>query len=197
MAHKFSPTTLAFYPKALLSAYADLPDDLIDATEEEWQTVGLGSAPAGMTRGSVNGRPAWVAPPSPDLATAMSWAIAAIDEAADAARLAVAGDPLRAAEYQIAETEAKSYQAAGYAGECPPSVKSWAEAKGWTSKEAADNILAEAGAWNTALYALRDVRLKAKEAVRSASTSEEAMAISRTAVDGIKAKVANLGNAVR
>jgi hypothetical protein len=118
-----------------------------------------------------------------------------IDAAADAARLAVAGDPLRAAEYQIAETEAKAYQAGGYSGDCPPSVKSWAEAKNWTAKQAADNILAEAAAWSAALYAIRDARLKAKEGVRNALTADAAAAVAQAAIDGINAKVANLGNA--
>lgn len=118
-----------------------------------------------------------------------------IDATADAARLAVAGDPLRAAEYQVAEAEAKAYQAAGYAIECPPSVKSWAEAKQWSTKQAAENILAEAAAWNAALYAIRDARLKAKESVRNALTAEDATAIATAAIEGIKAKVANLGNA--
>ena len=122
--------------------------------------------------------------------------VLAIDAAADAARLAVAGDPLRAAEYQIAQAEAKGYQAAGYTGTVPPSVESWAEAKNWTSKQAADNILAEAAAWNGALYWIRDTRLKAKEGVRNAMTAEDAAAIADAAIDGINAKVANLGNAV-
>lgn len=195
MAYKFSPSTLSFYPKGLLSAYASIPDDLVDATDDEWQEFGVGPVPAGMMRGVAHGRPAWVAPPMPDVATATSLAITAIDKAADDARLAVAGDPLRAAEYQIAEAEAKAYQAAGYAGECPPSVKSWAEAKAWTSRQAADNIIAEAGAWNTALYAIRDVRLKAKENVRNAQTSEAAFGIAQAAVGQITAMVANLGNA--
>ncbi|GAA0832660.1 hypothetical protein [Cupriavidus pauculus] len=195
MAYKFSPSTLAFYPKGLLSSYASLPDDLVDATDEEWQEFGVGPAPAGMMRGVANGRLAWVAPPTPDLATATTMAITAIDKAADDARLAVAGDPLRAAEYQIAEAEAKAYQAAGYAGECPPSVKSWAEAKAWTSRQAADNIIAEAAAWTAALYAIRDVRLKAKENARNAQTSEAVAEIAHAAVSQITAMVANLGNA--
>lgn len=195
MAYKFSPSTLAFYPKALLSSYAGLPGDLVDATDEEWQTVGIGAAPAGMTRGTVNGRPAWVLPPPPDLPTATALAISAIDLAADDARLGIAGDPLRATERQIAEAEAKAYQAAGYVGECPPSVKSWAEAKNWTATQAAESILAAATAWNAALYEIRDVRLKAKESVRNALTAEAAAAIAREAVARIAAMVENLGNA--
>lgn len=121
--------------------------------------------------------------------------VLAIDAAADAARLAVAGDPLRAAEYQVAEADAKGYQAAGYSGVVPLSVKSWAEAKQWPAKQAADNILAESAAWNAALYTIRDARLKAKEGVRNALTAGDATTIAQAAIDGIKAKVAHLGNA--
>lgn len=120
-----------------------------------------------------------------------------IDAAADAARLAVAGDPLRAAEYQVAEAEAKAYRAAGYAGTVPQSIKSWAEAKQWTAKRAAEDILAEALAWNGALYALRDARLKAKEAVRNAGTAEDAEAVAMAAIDSINARVADRKNAPR
>lgn len=152
---------------------------------------------AGQERGkgmkvNADGSPQLIEPSLGQIRAAL---LGTIDAAADAARLAVAGDPLRAAEYQIAEAEAKTYQAAGYSGECPPSVKSWAEAKKWTSKQAADNILAEAAAWNGALYWIRDTRLKAKEAVRNALTAEAAAAIANAAVDGINATVANLGNA--
>ncbi|SDP46059.1 hypothetical protein SAMN04488595_109200 [Ralstonia sp. 25mfcol4.1] len=133
--------------------------------------------------------------PAPSLGQVRVLLCASIDAAADAARLAVAGDPLRAAEYQIAEAEAKAYRAAGYVGECPLSVKSWAEAKGWSSKQAADNIIAEANAWNAALYAIRDARLKAKEGVRNALTADSATAIASAAIDGIHAKIASLGNA--
>jgi len=135
-------------------------------------------------------------PPAPPTLDAVRAALMTrIDKTADAARLAVAGDPLRAAEYQIAESEAKAYQAGGYTGDCPPSVRSWAEAKGWTAKQATDNILVEAAAWNAALYAIRDARLKAKEGVRTAQTADAASAIANLAIEGINAKVANLGNA--
>lgn len=144
---------------------------------------------------AADGMAVLIDPPAPSLGQVRVFLCASIDAAADAARLAVAGDPLRAAEYQIAEAEARAYQAAGYVGECPRSVKSWAEAKNWSPKQAADNIIAEAAAWNAALYAIRDARLKAKEGVRNALTAESASEIAEAAINGIKAKVANLGNA--
>lgn len=173
-----------------------IPSDAVEVSDDEHELL----MQAQRSRGAAiepdhNGRPIAVDPAPPSLRQIRLALCAAIDAAADAARLAVAGDPLRAAEYQIAEAEAKAYQAGGYAGECPPSVKSWAEAKNWTAKQAADNIIAEAAAWNAALYAIRDARLKAKEGVRNALTADAAAAIANAAIDGINAKVANLGNA--
>jgi len=175
--------------------HAQIPTPCVAISEETYAEL-LAAQSIGKTLCvTEDGKAACIDPPPPSLGQIRTMLLANIDAAADAARLAVAGDPLRAAEYQIAEAEAKAYQAAGYTGECPPSVKSWAEAKNWTSKQAADNIIGEAAAWNAALYALRDARLKAKEAVRSALTAETATAIANAAIDGIKAKVANLGNA--
>lgn len=97
---------------------------------------------------------------------------ARIDAEADAARLKIAGDPLRVIEYQRAEAEAKAYAAAGYTGPVPRSVSDWAEAKGWTAQEATDDILRASAAWNDALYAFRGIRLKGKEAVKAVAESD-------------------------
>lgn len=112
---------------------------------------------------------------------------AAIDHAADAARLLIVGDSVRVVEYQRAEAEATAYAAAGYTGTVPPTVQSWAEAKQWTAQAAADDILRASAAWNTALYALRDIRLKGKEAVKTAATAADAQAAAATAEAQIKA----------
>lgn len=63
--NKFSPSTLGFYPEALLDRYT-LPDDCVDVSDDilaEFQQ----SPPEGMVRGSdENGQPCWVdAPPPP------------------------------------------------------------------------------------------------------------------------------------
>jgi len=109
-----------------------------------------------------------------------------IDSEADAARLKIAGDPLRVVEYQQAETEAAAYKAAGYTGTVPPSVQSWDEAKGWTAQQAADDILTVAAGWRQALYALRDIRLKGKETIRAGA--DEAAA--NTAADAASGQIA-------
>ncbi|WP_249604876.1 hypothetical protein [Chromobacterium sp. IRSSSOUMB001] len=87
--------------------------------------------------------------------------------------------PPRLVEYQRAAAEAQGFKDAGYKGEAPPAVRSWAEAKGWDGQQAADSILAKAAACEQALYAIRDARLKGKEAVRQASDETAA----RTAAD--------------
>jgi len=114
----------------------------------------------------------------------------AIDAAADAARLAVAGDALRVVEYERAENEAQAYRDASYAGTVPPAVASWADAKSWTARQAADDILAEAARWNAALYAIRDRRLKGKESVRSAVDEAAAQAQAEAVIAALQSDIA-------
>lgn len=118
-----------------------------------------------------------------------------VDAVADVARLAIAGDPLRVVEYERAASEASTYRDAGYTGPVPPSVKSWADAKGWSGQQAADNILAEAAAWNQALYGIRDMRLKGKEAVRSAADIAAAQAAAGAVISQVRSAVVSVGNA--
>lgn len=113
----------------------------------------------------------------------------AIDAAADTARMKVVGDPIRVVEYERAASEATAYQASGYSGQVPQTVQSWAEAKGWTPKQATDDILAEAAAFNAALYGLRDIRLKAKEAVRKADDDFAARPLADAAIAQIHAAI--------
>ncbi|MCW3482123.1 hypothetical protein OL229_21615 [Neisseriaceae bacterium JH1-16] len=109
-----------------------------------------------------------------------------VDAAADAARLAVAGDALRVIEYQRAEGEAQAYRDARYSGTVPPAVASWADAKGWTARRAADDILAEAARWNATLYATRDRRLKGKEEVRAATDVATAQATAEAVITALR-----------
>lgn len=84
---------------------------------------------------------------------------------------------MRVAEYDRAAQEASAYQAAGYSGEVPASVLSWAQAKAWSPQAAAEDILRAARQWEAALYGLRDQRLKTKEAIRSATDQASAQAL--------------------
>lgn len=99
-----------------------------------------------------------------------------IDRRADALRLAIVGDPVRVEEYRLARDEAAAYITAGYTGSVPPTVQAWATAKTWTARQAADDIAVTAQAWESALYAIRSIRLIGKEAVRNAATDGAAQA---------------------
>lgn len=113
------------------------------------------------------------APPAPPPLGAVLKAVMDIDKVADEVRYKFIGDAARIKEYDTANQEAEAYKAAGYSGDVPQSVKSWAEAKGWTGQSAADDILATAAAWNAVLYGIRDARLKGKELVRAAVSMED------------------------
>lgn len=119
-----------------------------------------------------------------------------IDAAADRARRAVAGDPLRAVEYDRARLAAEQFAAAGYQGEVPAMVAAWA-INGRTPQQAADSILAEAAAYTNALELLRTTRLAAKEQVRtlmSAGEVEQAQQLTDQTIAAIEAAVAGIGN---
>ncbi|MDF2073186.1 phage tail protein [Pseudomonas mendocina] len=119
-----------------------------------------------------------------------------IDTAADAARRAVAGDPLRAVEYDRARVQAEQFAAADYQGEVPAMVAAWA-INGRTPQQAADSILAEASAYTNALELLRTTRLAAKEQVRAlmaANQVEQAQQLTDQTIASIKAAVAGIGN---
>lgn len=119
-----------------------------------------------------------------------------IDTAADAARRAVAGDPLRAVEYDRARLAAEQFAAAGYEGEVPAMVAAWA-INGRTAQQAANSILAEAAAYTNALELLRTTRLAAKEQVRAlmaANQVEQAQQLADQTIAAIEAAVAGIGN---
>lgn len=119
-----------------------------------------------------------------------------IDAAADAARRAVAGDPLRAVEYDRARLAAEQFAAANYQGEVPPMVAAWA-INGRTPQQAADSILAEAAAYTNALELLRTTRLAAKEQVRAmmdAGEVDQAQQVVEQTIAAIEAAVAGIGN---
>lgn len=119
-----------------------------------------------------------------------------VDAAADTARAKVAGDPLRAVEYERAASEAKAFAAANYQGEVPPMVAAWAIGER-SAQQAADSILAEAAQYNAALVHLRTVRLTAKELIRTAMAEgnvEHAQDIAAETIASIEAAVAGIGN---
>lgn len=129
------------------------------------------------------------------LGAALQAAMEQIDQAADLARRAALGDSLRALEYQITADEAKSFAAAGYVGEVPPTVQAWMDAADLDAQEATDNILQEAAAWKNALYKIRAARLKGKQDVLKRTTHEGAEAVANEAVAAIQVSIQGVGNA--
>lgn len=120
-----------------------------------------------------------------------------IDTAADTARARVAGDPLRAVEYDRARIEAQAFADAGYPADAVPrTVAAWA-INGRTAQQAADSILAEAAAYTEALYVIRETRLAAKEQIRTlmdAGEVEQAQQLAEQTIVSIEAAVAGVGN---
>lgn len=113
--------------------------------------------------------------------------IARIDVIADVQRAKIVADAVRAFEYQVAEREAKAFADAGFTGDAPPSVAAWANAKGWTAQQAAEDILQEAALFNGALYYIRATRLQGKQAVLNANSEEDAQAIFTQTIANLKA----------
>lgn len=94
----------------------------------------------------------------------------AIDAAAGEARAAFVSIGWGVAEeYRIAKAEADAWIAAGKPADAvPPSVAVWAQARGWTAEQAAQDILETEAAWMAALAAIRQARLLGKAAVDAA-----------------------------
>lgn len=92
---------------------------------------------------------------------------------------AAAGDARRAfvsvgwgveEEYRLAKQQADEWVAAGKpANDVPPAVAVWAQARGWTAEQAAQDILDTEAAWMSALAAIRQARLLGKAAVDAAA----------------------------
>lgn len=123
---------------------------------------------------------------------------ARIDNYADQARQTVAGDPLRAVEYERAAGEAQAFKDAGYPADAVPrTVAAWA-ITGRTPQEAADSILTEAAQYAEVLYQIRERRLEAKELIKAklaAGAIDEAKQIADEAIKAIQAAVTGVGNA--
>lgn len=187
----YSKTTGCTY---LSGRHNRMPSDAVPITEERYQET-IANPVQGKIRGhDAAGLPILIDPP-PYIPTADELC-QQVDVAADHARRAVAGDPLRAVEYDRAAAEAQAYAAAGYQGEVPPMVAAWA-ISGRTPQQAADSILAEAAQYNGALVQLRTVRLQAKELIRAAINAgniEQAQDIAAETIASIEAAVAGIGN---
>lgn len=187
--YRYSPTTQGFY---LDSIHADIPADAVILTNSEYEKA-LSAKNRGEQVSVANGKLVFIA-----RAVASEELLYRIDAAADAARARVAGDPLRAVEYDRARIEAQAFADAGYPADAVPrTVAAWA-INGRTAQQAANSILAEAAAYTEALYVIRETRLAAKEQIRTlmaAGEVEQAQQVVEHTVAAIEAAVAGVGNA--
>lgn len=129
------------------------------------------------------------------LAPALLVAAQQIDQAADQARSAVLGDPLRAVEYRLTAEQAERFAASDCVGPVPPTVQAWMDAADLDARAATDSILVESRAWEAAIYTIRSERLKGKQGVLKATSHEQAEALADAAIAAIKASIQGVGNA--
>lgn len=170
----------------------NMPADVVEITAERHAELLAGQSQGRPIEWGEDGYPFLGAVPQGTAAGLC----AKIDAAADAARRAVAGDPLRAVEYDRAATAALAFATAGYQGAVPPMVAAWA-INGRTAQQAADDILREAAQYTAALVQLRTTRLQAKELIRQAMANgnvEQAQDIAAETIAAIEAAVAGIGN---
>ena len=163
---------MRYYSKTTGNAYlstvhgSKMPADAVPITEFLYLSVIANPAGGKIRSHDASGLPILIDPPPyvPNEAELCHQ----IDNAADAARLSLVVDPVRALEYQLAATEAATFKATGYpASDVPRTVAPWMVG-GRSAKQAADSILSEAAQYNEALYVLRETRLAAKARVRQA-----------------------------
>jgi hypothetical protein len=118
-----------------------------------------------------------------------------VDEAADSARQAIAGDPLRAMEYAQAAADAQAFFDEGYPKKAVPlSVSAWV-IKGRTARQAADQIIAKAAQFQESLLTIRLLRLKAKAQIRAhlaKGKTDLARQVSEDAITAIRNVVSDL-----
>lgn len=157
----------------------------IEITDDEW--LACISTP-GYTIAGGELVPPVVLSAAQQLADLQSSLCSQIDGAADAVYIAIGGpSPGRLAEYQQANTDAQQFKAAGYAGTVPSTVQCWATASNITPQQSADNIIATATAWISALEAIREARLIGKANVNKAANTADAQTAAASAIAQIQA----------
>lgn len=187
----YSESTGGFYDPLI---HKSMPNDVVEITVEEYAELLAGQS-IGQVIAVTDGRPLLInQTPKPVTVAGLCYQI---DTAADAARRAVAGDPLRAVEYDRAAMEAKAFAEAGYPADAVPrTVAAWT-ISGRTAQQAADNILLESAAYTEALYQIREARLGAKELVRQAMAAgnvDQAQDIAAETIAAIESSIAGIGN---
>jgi hypothetical protein len=190
----YSASAHGFYDSSIHAAEA-IPADAKEITIDRHQELLQGQSDGKVIASGADGLPILTSPPPTPVTTA--GLCSQIDAAADTARRAVAGDPLRAVEYERSAGEAQAFKDAGYpAGAVPRTVAAWAIG-GRTAQQAADNILVESAAYTEALYQIREARLGAKQLVRQAMDAgnvDQAQDIAAETIAAIEGAIAGIGN---
>lgn len=175
--------------------HANIPESAVQVTNDQWV------ATLDTTNGAwklVDGKITQVVPTPPVIVPPTCAELCGqIDSAADAARMAVVVDPVRAIEYDRARIAAEEFRDADYpADNVPPMVAAWA-IDGRSPRDAALNILAEAAAYTTALEFLRTLRLSAKQEVKDkyATDLTGAKAVVAQTIATIEQAIQGVGNA--
>jgi len=164
--------------------------DAVEISEEEHIALLEASASGQRIVIGDDGRPAAADPPPVPVEQTKAVLCAQVDATADAIYVVIGGpSPGRLAEYQQAKTDALAFQAAGYAGTPSPTIACWSAAKGWTDRQACDDILATAAQWEAALQGIRSARLTGKASINAAADAEAAQAAASTAIANIRAVV--------
>lgn len=175
-----------------------LPADAVEITADHRDELLAGVSQRRRIAADANGYPILLDLPGPSHDDLLVQLLESVDASADAARARVAGDPLRAVEYDRARIEAQAFADAGYPADAVPrTVAAWA-INGRTAQQAADSILVEAAAYTEALYVIRETRLAAKEQIRTlmaAGKVEQAQQLAEQTIAAIEAAVAGVGNA--
>ncbi|WP_194790123.1 phage tail protein [Pseudomonas sp. UFMG81] len=109
-----------------------------------------------------------------------------VDRAADGVRTSLSGDPLRALEHQLAADDAHAFLAAGAPSTAVPlAVQAWVTEQR-TARQAAEDIVAKAQAFDELLLQVRALRLQAKENIRACADVEQARSARDQALESLR-----------
>lgn len=188
----YSAANNAFYAGEFRGDYeraATWPDDALPVDDAVYAEFS-GPPPAGMQRvAGPDGLPMWAPVPPLPADQRRKAAKDAIDAAAGEARAAFVSVGWGVEEeYRLAKAEADAWIAAGKpANDVPPAVEVWAQARGWTPEQAADDIMQTEQLWTSMLLAIREQRLLGKAAVDGAPDSADFDAVAAPFIAALEA----------
>jgi len=108
-------------------------------------------------------------------------------EAGEARQRFVSEGYLVEEEYRLALQQATVWIDSGKEEPTPECIAAWASASGMTDDEAADNIIQTSALWDTALAAIRALRLNGKAVITNLADNQDINVAAGAIVDQIKA----------